>query len=182
MIKQFNSSLNRQVVLINIGEFYATVEKEGIGTLVGSCITTCIYEKGGGIGGMNHFLVPGDFRGEEIFISPSARFGMFALELLMGELIKKNVDRDRLCAKIFGGGTLMAGKSAIGDNNIRFIRTLLGMEQIPIVGEDLGGNWARKILFFPENGKVMLKRIPVSAAGSLAGEESRYLKKVEAQL
>jgi chemotaxis protein CheD len=182
MIRQFNSKLNRDVVLINIGEFYATPRAEGIGTLVGSCITTCIYEKGGNVGGMNHFLIPGDFRDEEIFISPSARIGMFAIELLMGELIKLNVDRDRLCAKIFGGGAVLSGHASVGENNIRFIRTLLSMEQIPIVSEDLGGNWARKVLFFPENGRVMIKRIPMTAAGSLSTEESRYLKRVEAQL
>jgi len=182
MIKQVNAKLNRPIVLLNVGEYYATAQKEGIGTLLGSCISTCIYEKGGGIGGMNHFLIPGDFRDEEIFISPCARIGMFALELLMGELIKLNVDRDKLCAKIFGGGASQPGNTSMGDNNIRFIKTLLNMEQIPIIGEDLGGKWARKILFFPENGKVMLKKIPMSATGSLASDENRYLKKVGAQL
>lgn len=182
MIKQFNPKMNRDITLINIGEFYATAAKEGIGTLVGSCISTCIFEKGGGIGGMNHFLIPGDFRDEEIFISPSARIGMFALELLMGELIKLKVDRDKLCAKIFGGGSSQSGKSGMGENNIRFIKTLLKMEQIPIISEDLGGNWARKVIFFPENGRVMIKRISMGSASSLASEESRYLRKVEAQL
>lgn len=182
MIKQFNSKLNRPIVLLNVGEFYATQQPEGIGTLVGSCITTCIFEKGGRVGGMNHFLIPGDFRDEEIFISPSARIGMFALELLMGELIKLSVDRDKLVAKIFGGGAVMSGRSSVGENNIRFIKTLLSMEQIPIISEDLGGNWARKVLFFPENGRVMMKRIPMAATGSLASDESRYLKRVEAQL
>lgn len=182
MIKQFNSKFNREVVILNVGEFYATGQREAIGTLVGSCITTCIFEKGGGIGGMNHFLIPGDFRDEEIFISPNARIGMFAIELLMGELIKLKVDRDKLCAKIFGGGGGLAGKASVGDSNIRFIKTFMAMEQIPIVGEDLGGNWARKILFFPENGRVMLKRIPMNAAVALANDESRYLRKVERQL
>lgn len=180
MQKVFNSPLNRHVVLLDIGDFYATQTAEGIGTVVGSCITTCLYEKGGGVGGMNHFLIPGQFKEEEIFISASARIGMYAIELLMGELIKLNIDRDRLCAKIFGGGTGQGGNAVIADNNVRFIRTFMSMEQIPIVSEDLGGKWARKVLFFPENGKVMVKRLPLSS--TLLANEAKYLRRVEAQL
>jgi chemotaxis protein CheD len=156
----FVTAFNQSVKIINIGEYYATNQGEGIGTVLGSCVSACIYEQGGGIGGMNHFLLPGDFRDEEIFLSPVARYGMFAMELLMGELIKLKADRNKLKAKIFGGAEIMkTPHSEVGKNNIRFIKNFLEMENIPVVSSDLGGVAPRKIFFFPKTGKVMVKKI-----------------------
>ncbi len=171
----------RNVKILNIGDFYATSQKEGIATVVGSCIATCIYEEGGGIGGMNHFLVPGDFRDEEIFLSPTARFGMYAMELLMGELIKLNVDRSRLRAKVFGGADMLGGSAGIGNNNIRFIKTFLRMEEIPIDGINVGGNHARKIYFFPDSGKALLKKVSTNV-NKILDTESGYKKKLELEM
>jgi chemotaxis protein CheD len=178
----YMEKFNQNVKIISIGEFYATGKKEGIATVLGSCISACIYEEGGGIGGMNHFLVPGDFRDEEIFLSPVARYGMFAMELLMGELIKLKVDRARLKAKIFGGSDLLnASTLAIGKNNIRFIKAFLGMEGIPIVSNDIGGKDARKIFFFPHSGKVMVKRISQNM-NKIIGIEDKYHQKAQLEM
>lgn len=172
----------QNVKIISVGEYYATHKQEGIATVLGSCIAACIYEDGGGKGGMNHFLVPGDFRDEEIFLSPEARYGMFAMELLMGELIKLDVDRARLKAKIFGGSDIMLSQSSeIGKNNIRFIRAFLKMEGIPIVSSDVGGRAARKLYFFPKTGKVMVKRI-TSEMKKIVGIEDRYHQKVKMEI
>lgn len=172
----------QNVKIINIGEYYATAQQEGIATLLGSCISTCIYEEGGGIGGMNHFLVPGDFRDEEIFLSPVARYGMYAMELLMGELIKLKVDRNSLKAKIFGGAELMSGSSSnVGQNNIKFIKTFLEMEHIPIVSSDVGGRSARKIFFFPNTGKVMVKKL-VTNVGKIATLEDKFQEKARLEI
>ena len=82
----YMEKFKQNVKIISIGEYYATNKEEGIATVLGSCISACIYEEGGGIGGMNHFLVPGDFRNEEIFLSPVARYGMFAMETFDGRI------------------------------------------------------------------------------------------------
>ncbi|MCP5104000.1 MAG: chemoreceptor glutamine deamidase CheD [bacterium] len=172
------------VKILNIGDFYATGQKEGIATVLGSCIAACLYEEGGGIGGMNHFLVPGDFRDEEIFLSPIARYGMFAMELLLGELIKLNADRARLRAKVFGGADNLAGAASttgIGANNVKFIKTFLKMEDIPIESINVGGGYARKVFFFPGTGKVLLKRITANV-NKIVDLEAHYKQKLELEI
>jgi len=176
-MKKFEKNVN----IINIGEFYATNKDEGVATVLGSCVSTCIYDKDSGIGGMNHFLIPGDFRDEEIFLSPTARFGMYAMELLMGELIKLNVDRAKLIAKVFGGANLIGGSTNIGDNNVKFIKAFLGMEGIPIQSIDVGGSIARKIFFFPKSGRVLVKKIETNV-GKIISTEDNYRRKVEIQI
>lgn len=172
----------QNVKIINIGEYYATGREEGIATVLGSCIAACIYEEGGGIGGMNHFLVPGDFKDEEIFLSPIARYGMFAMELLMGELIKLQADREKLRAKIFGGADIMeSGGASIGKINTKFIKTFLNMEGIPIISSDLGGTSPRKVFFFPKSGKVMMKKVNQNI-GKISSIEGNYLDKVKLEI
>ncbi len=177
MKKIFNKKFNIDIAILNIGEFYATKENEGIGTILGSCISACIYEEGTGKGGMNHFLIPGDFRDEEIFLDPSSNYGMYAMELLLGELIKLRVDRSKLRAKIFGGAKIMKHSSKIGDNNIKFIKAFLNMEKIPIISSDVGGKFARKIIFFSNNGKVLVKKV-ISNIDKIVKQEDKYTKKV----
>lgn len=178
----FVNKFGRDVKIIGVGEYYATGKKEAIATVVGSCISTCLYEEGGSIGGMNHFLIPGDFRDEEIFISPTARFGMYAMELLLGELIKLKADRSKLRAKFFGGADRLGSMATgIGSNNARFVKVFLEMEGIPIVSSDIGGNYARKLIFFPDTGKIMLKKITVDV-NKIVDTEARYRKKIELEI
>lgn len=178
----FVPKFKQNVKIIDIGEFFATGQEEGIATVLGSCISACIYEDGGGIGGMNHFLLPGDFRDEEIFLSPVARYGMFAMELLMGELIKLNVDRQKLRCKIFGGADMMSSRfGEIGKNNIRFVKAFLEMEKIPLVSSDVGGRSARKVFFFPWTGKVMVKKIDHNL-NKIMGIEDRYQQKAQMEM
>lgn len=178
----FVSKFKQNVKIIDIGEFYATGNDEGIATVLGSCISACIYAEGGGIGGMNHFLLPGDFRDEEIFLSPVARYGMFAMELLMGELIKLNVDRQKLRAKIFGGADMMSEQlGETGKNNIRFVKTFLEMERIPLISSDVGGRSARKIIFFPKSGKVLVKKF-THDLNKIVSSEDRYQQKMKLEI
>ncbi len=181
MKELYMEKFKKNVKIINVGDFYATKNDEGIATVLGSCISTCIYDENAGIGGMNHFLIPGDFRDEEIFISPTARFGMYAMELLMGELIKLNIDRDSIKAKVFGGANLSGSSMKIGDNNVKFIKAFLSMEGIPIQSIDVGGNFARKVFFFPKTGRVLIKKIETKVE-KIIETENKYIKKVEIQL
>ncbi len=178
----FVEKFKQNLVILNIGEYYATPKKEGIATVLGSCVSACIFEEGGGIGGMNHILLPGDFRDEEIFLSPVSRFGMYAMELLMGELIKLHVDRDRLRAKVFGGAEIIGSHvSGVGLTNINFVKSFLSMEKIPIVSSDLGGKTARKIYFFPHSGKVLVKKI-IHNVGKISTIEDKYREKLKYEI
>jgi chemotaxis protein CheD len=179
------NKFKQNVKILNIGEYYATDKTEGIATILGSCIAVCIYQEEGKIGGMNHFLLPGDFRDEEIFLSPVSRYGMFSMELLLGELIKLKVDRAKLKAKVFGGAEIINSGSntgtTVGQNNIKFIKTFLDMEKIPIVKSDFGGRSARKIFFFPQTGKVLVKKI-IQNLGKISSIENNFLEKVKMEL
>ncbi len=177
----YMENFRKNVKIIDAGEFYATNKDEGIAAVLGSCISVCIYDEDTGVGGMNHFLIPGDFIDEEIFLSPTARFGMYAMELLLGELIKLDIDRGKLKAKIFGGANLGDSSLKIGENNIKFIKTFLKMEGIPTQSTDLGGKVARKIFFFPKTGRVLVKKIKTKEE-KIIEIEDKYLKKVEIQL
>ena len=177
----FMEKFKKNVKIINAGEFYATKKDEGIATVLGSCISTCIYDENSGIGGMNHFLIPGDFRDEEIFLSPTARFGMYAMELLMGELIKFNIDRSNIKAKVFGGANLSGSSMNVGENNVRFIKAFLEMEGIPVKSINVGGNYARKVFFFPKTGRVLLKKIETNV-NKIIQSEDKFIKKAEIQL
>lgn len=180
----FVEKFKRNVKILGIGDFYATDKKEGIATVVGSCITVCLYEAGGGVGGMNHFLIPGEFREEEIFLSPIARYGMYAMELLMGELIKLNVDRGKLRAKVFGGADRLGSitsSEGIGGNNVKFVKSFLQMEEIPLDSMNVGSNYGRKVFFFPDTGKVLMKKI-TAKVDKIAEMEARYKKKLELEI
>ena len=176
------NKFKQNVKIINIGEYYASNKSEGIATILGSCVSACIYQEDGKIGGMNHFLLPGDFRDEEIFLSPVARYGMWAMELLLGELIKLKVDRSKLKAKIFGGADIIANTSSnIGQNNIRFIKAFLEMENIPVVSSDLGGRSARKLFFFPQTGKVLVKKV-LQNLGNISSIEEKYRERARMEI
>ncbi|MGE5340170.1 MAG: chemoreceptor glutamine deamidase CheD [Candidatus Omnitrophota bacterium] len=171
---------NQNIKIINIGEYYATGQSEGIATVLGSCVSACIYEAGGGVGGMNHILLPGDFRDEEIFLSAEGRYGMFAMELLLGELIKLKVDRSKLRAKIFGGAEILPS-SKIGQINIKFIKTFLELERIPIENSDLGGKAARKVFFFPQTGKAMVKKV-LQNLNAISNLEENFREKIKMEM
>ena len=167
--------------MLMAGDYFATENGEVLYTVVGSCIATCVYDKERKVAGMNHFLLPGMVRPDEILTSEVGRYGMFAMELLIGELIKLGAQRERLQAKLFGGGNVLKFRSSDGDvtgSNIRFARKFLELEGIPTVKEDLGGNSGRKILFFTETDRVLLKRFNIEKEQSLFQDEDAYKRKV----
>lgn len=147
-------------VTIHIGGVFATREPTVIKTLLGSCIAACLLDPVASVGGMNHFMLPatpnGDAEGN------LSRFGVHAMELLIGEIQKLGGQRARVQAKVFGGGhVLQIAESVNGvpQQNIRFIREFLRTEGIPLLAHDLGGRSARHVLFDTGSGKVRLKRL-----------------------
>lgn len=163
------------------GTFHVATTDELISTLLGSCVAACIYDPLRGIGGMNHFLLPHDGRGEgpAAPASLSNRYGAFAMESLINALLDRGASRTRIRVKLFGGGRILTHLSDVGSRNIEFVRRFMETEKLPIAAEDLGGDQPRKILMYPSSGRVRVKKLPVLGAQSIALRETRYLKQVD---
>ncbi|HOS97679.1 MAG TPA: chemoreceptor glutamine deamidase CheD [Deltaproteobacteria bacterium] len=180
MYKRHSTRFNRTMVIIYPGEFHVS-PTDIIATVLGSCISVCIKDSKTGLGGMNHFMLPGDVRSEEMFLSESAKYGMFAMEQLISAIIKKGGSQKHFQAKVFGGGHVLNFRKTDGnvpESNIDFVRAFLKMEQIEIVKEDVGGYAGRKILYFPDTGKVLLKRLKSTVDSRIIEAEQAYKTKL----
>ena len=153
-----------------------------IGTVLGSCVSACIRDRISGIGGMNHFMLPEAGVDQNNPVSESARYGAYAMELLVNQLMKIGANRKNLEAKVFGGGNVLRNLSIIniGDRNANFVRKYLKNEDIRIVGEDLSDRYARKVYFFPVTGKVMVKKIEI-VTSSIINMEKDYYESISAK-
>ncbi len=172
----FDRRFNCQVAKILPGEFYVASTDMAISTVLGSCISACIRDTQLKIGGMNHFMLPGN---SDVFnpLSASARYGSYAMEMLINEILKRGAKRENLEAKIFGGGNVVASMSTtnVGKRNAQFVIDYLGFESIPITAKDLLDTCPRKVVFFPETGRVLMKRLRSSGADREVLEiENRY--------
>ncbi len=177
--KYFDKHFNRPAMKIQPGEFYATVEDEVIVTVLGSCVSACLLDPVGLVGGMNHFMLPEDRSREVKDAFFSARYGVAAMELLINELLRLGARKDRLVAKVFGGGRVMKGMSDVGARNTEFVRTFLSQEGIPIWSEDLGDNYARKVYFFPHTGQVLMRRIEQLNNDTLINREKDFARRIK---
>src|SRR5690606_10592835 len=119
------------------GEYYVTDGRLALVTVLGSCVAACIRDVDSGIGGMNHFMLP-DEGGKDV-VSSSARYGTYAMEILINHLLKSGARRNRLEAKVFGGGAVLASLSSsnVGTRNAEFVLKFLQTEKIPVVAQDL---------------------------------------------
>ena len=177
--RYFDPHLNAWTVKVLPGEFHVSEDEDMIVTTLGSCISACIRDKKFGIGGMNHFMLPKSEGGDWAGTSASTRYGNFAMEHLINEILKRGGSRENLEAKIFGGADFMNGNTlAIGDNNTKFARDYLRLENIPIVAEDLGGSFSRKIYYHPINGKIIMKKITVAPNDTIQQREKDYAQQL----
>lgn len=162
-------------VTIHIGGVRVSREPVILDTVLGSCIAACLHDPVAGLGGMNHFMLP---EGADPDNPTSARYGVNAMELLISEIMKLGGQRHRFQAKIFGGGHVLRIRESldgIPQRNIDFVRRFLNAEQIPVVGEDMGGYLARRVLFNTRTGKVYVKQLGRNEAEQTAQEEMVYL-------
>lgn len=176
MDRRHSEKFRKTMVIIYPGEFHVS-SSDIIATVLGSCISVCIKDIKTGLGGMNHFMLPGDVRSEEMFLSESAKYGMFAMEQLINAMIKRGGSQRYFQAKVFGGGHVLNFRKTDGnvpEANIDFVRAFLKMEQIEIVNEDVGGYAGRKILFFPDTAKVLLKRLKSTVDSRIIEAEQAY--------
>jgi chemotaxis protein CheD len=122
-----------------------------ITTLLGSCVSACMRDPAAGLGGLNHFLLPGDASGSD---DDALRQVVHAMELLVNALLRQGARRDRLEAKLFGGANLMSGLTDVGALNAAFAERFLSREGIANAGGSLRGAQARRIEFWPVSGRV----------------------------
>lgn len=183
MHRLFSKKFQTTVISLQPGEFIGTKNGPILSTVLGSCVTACIFDEVNEISGMNHIMLPRIFNSEDILTSDIGRYGMFAMELLTGDLIKLGAQRNHLKAKVFGGASLI-GKTTqqgVARANIEFVRKYLTMEEIPIVAEDLGGSYGRKIFFFTINGKVYVKKLSHSWKNKIRQKEELVRESVMQQ-
>lgn len=162
--RYWDSRHNSFVAKILPGEFYVSRNQEMIATTLGSCVSACIWDPMGKIGGMNHFMLPlTDQAKEDItwgnVASDATRYGNYAMEHLINELLTHGGTRKNLKAKVFGGGKVLKQKNDVGAKNVAFVLEYLELEQIPIISQDLGDKYPRKIMFDPISGRAIMKRI-----------------------
>jgi len=168
------------------GEYFVTRSDEAITTVLGSCIAACIRDPVTCIGGMNHFMLPEDgSTGKSSWIEGpgglATRYGSYAMESLINELMKLGARRDRLEVKLFGGGRILSSMTDVGQRNIAFAREFLKVEGFKIAAEDVGDACPRRVIYFPATGVVLLKRLRALDVSAIAQRESIYLTHLAAK-
>ena len=163
----FDPHFQHNAIKVLPGEYFVAQEPLAIMTVLGSCIAACLWDSRMRVGGMNHFMLP-----EGDSADASGRYGSYAMELLINQMMKLGARRETLQAKIFGGGQVMANFTTmnVGERNTRFVQDYLATERIPIVSEDVLDIYPRKVVFFPVTGKAMVKRLAHAHPAALAQE------------
>ncbi len=143
-------------------EYYVASSPMVLSTVLGSCVSACIRDSAAGVGGMNHYMLPGD--GSHDTSGPRLRYGEHAMSTLVEEICRLGGRRDRLEAKVFGGGMVIAGMaSRIGFANAEFVMAWLDRENIRVLAQDLNGSHARRVHYLPGTGQVRVRRLNGSA-------------------
>ncbi|HQV89722.1 MAG TPA: chemoreceptor glutamine deamidase CheD [Nitrosomonas sp.] len=157
----FDKNFNSQAVKLLPGEYYVTDKDMLLVTVLGSCVAACIRDCQSGIGGMNHFMLPEGGGDAGSPLNASARYGTYAMEILINQLLKLGARRSNLEAKVFGGGNVLDGLTVanVGQRNADFVLKFLQIEKIRVVAQDLVDVFPRKVYFFPKDNKVMVKKL-----------------------
>ncbi len=132
-----------------------------LSTILGSCVAACLRDPVAGVGGMNHFLLPGSGNAS-LGGGDATRYGVHLMELLINGLLKKGARRDRLEAKVFGGAKTIATFSNVGEQNVAFAMQFLKDEGIPVVSSSTGGEHGRKLEYWPVSGRA--RQYPLTGA------------------
>jgi chemotaxis protein CheD len=175
----FDARLNTEVAKIFPGQYFVTDRDIVLVTVLGSCVAACIRDTRAGVGGMNHFLLP-DAARDLSPASRSARYGSFAMEVLINQLIRHGARRQNMEAKLFGGGNVLPElrSTGVGESNARFIVEYLRKEGVQVVAQDLLDECARKIYFFPVTGRVLVKKLRNLHNDTVLAREQDYSRRL----
>ncbi len=179
MQRHWDPENERWSVKILPGEYYVTKGDEAVSTVLGSCISACVRDPKIGVGGMNHFMLPEDKSvGHNSWLDPAVglatRYGSYAMESLINDLLKLGATRERLEVKLFGGGRILAGMTDVGERNIDFIKSWVKLEGLRVAAEDMGGSTPRKVIYFPASGRCKLRRLPPVENRIISHHEQLY--------
>lgn len=173
--RYYDQNAEVTVVKVHSGEYYVN---EGPGemlvTILGSCVAACVRDPKLGIGGMNHFLLPEYTASKPADADESTRYGAYAMERLINEILKHGASRGNLEAKLFGGGNVIASSAMIGDKNALFARKFLKDEGIKLVASDLGDSCPRRVHYYPDTGRAMVRRLQRREDMRILDEEKQY--------
>ncbi|HEU0200308.1 MAG TPA: chemoreceptor glutamine deamidase CheD [Burkholderiaceae bacterium] len=174
----FERDFGKNAVKILPGEFFVAGEDIAISTVLGSCVSACIWDRTIPVGGMNHFMLP-DGGKETDPVGLSGRYGGFAMEQLINELIKRGARKQNLEAKVFGGGAVMRNFTTmnVGERNAKFVLDFLRTEGIRVASQDLEDIYPRRVVFFPASGRALCKKL-AQADASLMAAEQQYTAKI----
>jgi chemotaxis protein CheD len=161
----FDRDVGMMAVKLLPSEYYVTSSNTALSTVLGSCVAACLHDREAGVAGMNHFMLPDD--GEPGVVAgtrdanESMRYGAYAMDVLIRELVRAGARRDRLKAKVFGGGAVLANMTTlnIGDRNADFVLRYLNNERIEVAAQDLRGPHARRVCFVPATGKAIVRKL-----------------------
>jgi chemotaxis protein CheD len=178
--RSWNSNYQSYAARILPGEYYVTRNDEGVYTTLGSCISACIRDRESGIGGMNHFMLPSTGAAEAdawkaSSQSSATRYGNYAMEHLINEIMRNGGKRQNLEVKIFGGGRILENMTDVGERNIAFVREYLALEGLQVVSEDVGSIYPRMVVYFPRTGRVRVKRLRSLHNNTIVKQEISYI-------
>jgi chemotaxis protein CheD len=158
-----------EAVKVLPGEYYVTTDDMLVMTVLGSCIAACIWDPRVRVGGMNHFMLPDGGN------DSGGRYGSYAMELLINEMIKLGARREHMQAKVFGGGQVMHTFTTmnVGERNTQFVLDYLQTERIAVISKDVLDIHPRKVCYFPATGKAMVKRLAHSHPENLETQERK---------
>lgn len=173
---------NALVVKVLPGEHYVTnVPDEMLVTVLGSCVAACIRDPAIGLGGMNHFMLPESADGQWGGASASMRYGNFAMEQLINDILKRGGRRERLEIKVFGGGNVLVSQTDVGSRNADFVEAYLREERLSIVAKDLRGIHPRRVHYFPVTGKAMVLDLKRRDDAKVVEVEKIYRERIRQQ-
>ena len=173
----------KENVKIHIGEIYTSAEPTVIETILGSCVSVCLFDPVKKTGGMNHILLPGKADLEKF--DDTTRYGINAMEVLINSMMKLGSRRKNILSKIFGGAHIIKSidmHMSPGPKNVRFVEDFLQLEEIPIISRNTGGNNGRKIFFHTHTGDVILKTLANPSFEAVTREESQFTELVRTLL
>jgi chemotaxis protein CheD len=174
----FEREFARNAVKLLPGEFFVSGDDIVLSTVLGSCISACMWDRNAQVGGMNHFMLPGDAnRGgaEPDPIGLAGRYGVFAMEQLINELLKRGARKPNLEVKLFGGGAVLRNFTAlnVGERNAEFVLEFLRMEGIRVASQDLLDVFPRRVAFFPVSGRALCRKL-AQVDASIVSAEQQY--------
>lgn len=177
----FDRNFGMEAAKIMPGEYYTTGRDMLLVTVLGSCVSACIRDRVSGIGGMNHFMLPDSGQDQGDPLGNSARYGTYAMEVLVNQLLKMGAKRSNLEAKVFGGGNVLRGfvVANVGERNAKFVLDFLALENIRVVAQDLLDIYPRKVYYFPCSGKVLVKKLRRVHNDTIVEREKEYSTRLQ---